>query len=105
MITREIVSDQIVRFCDSRKSLLKRRAQINGGRKWSVLYFFSLSLSFSWRLLATVCQKAGKKWRKNVKRVEVGTVDGSNGPWEKEAGTKDPLLTFKGLYVTISLER
>lgn len=37
--------------------------------------------------------------------MEVGTVDGSNGPWEKEAGTKDPLLTFKGLYVTISLER
>lgn len=65
----------------------------------------SLPLSLSWRLLATVCQKADKKWGKNVKHMEVGTVDGSNGPWEKEAGIKDPLLTFKGLYVTISLER
>lgn len=65
----------------------------------------SFPLSLSWRLLAMVCQKAGKKWGKNVKHMEVGTVDGSNGPWEKEAGTKDPLLTFKGLYVTISLER
>lgn len=70
-----------------------------------VFYISSLPLSLSWRLLATVCQKAGKKWGKNVKHMEVGTVDGSNGPWEKEAGTKDPLLTFKGLYVTISLER
>lgn len=49
----------------SRKSLLKRRAQINGGRKWSVLYFFSLSPFLSrgvfWQRFARKPAKSGEK--------------------------------------------
>lgn len=48
----------------SRGRVLKRRAQINGGRKWSVLYFFSPSFSLvasSGNGLPESRQKVGKK--------------------------------------------